>query len=213
MSRQHDPVGIIHDLEGAYALAQHLQRNGYLKHRFHKLLDVGCGGLGLGILWLLQSEKAYGLDPLPVLSLETGCKHIDEFVDRVQENTNYSRAKAEAMPYDDGFFDCVVCNNVIDHVNDPSAILKEIKRVLSPDGLFAFAVETHSIRTLLWKKILKKVCPNYGSLPGHPYEWTEKQMSEVLIESGFIIDSHMPRSRKGYTLGRVRMTTWLLRHA
>lgn len=117
------------------------------------------------------------------------------------------------MPFEDNFFDCVVCNNVLDHVHDPYAILNEVTRVLSPDGLFAFAVDTHSLRTLTLKKILKQIRPNFGSLAGHPYEWTEGQMSDVLKIHGFAVESHMERSMKGRMLGKVRRTTWLLRHA
>ncbi|MFH0798562.1 MAG: class I SAM-dependent methyltransferase [Pseudomonadota bacterium] len=213
ISRQHDPVGLIDDLYGQFTLAEHLQREGYLARRFHRLLDVGCGGLGVGMLWLLQSEEAYGLEPLPVLPPQSGCKLLDEFIGGVQSRTEYVMAKAESIPFEEKFFDCVVCNNVLDHVHDPLAILTEIKRVLSPDGVFAFAVDAHSVRSLVHKKILKAICPNRGSLPGHPYEWTEDQMSQILTKHGFALVSHRSRSLKGRTLGRVRRTTWLLRHA
>lgn len=212
MSRQKDPVGIIHDLASPLALAQHLQRAGYLKNRFNRLLDLGSGGLGVGILWLIKSEEAYGLDPLDVLPPETGCSLLDEFVNGVQKRTKYLKTKAEILPFDDNFFDCVVCNNVLDHVHDPITILSEIKRVLAPDGLFAFAVDTHSIRTLAYKRILKQISPKHGSLPGHPYEWTEDQMQKILNTQGFAVESHVRRSRKGSMLGQLRRTTWLLRH-
>lgn len=212
-SRQHDAVGIINDLESPFALAQHLQRDGYLRHQFRRFLDLGCGGLGIGILWLIQSEEAYGLDPLPVLIPETGCRLVDEFVSGVQKNTKYFTGKAESMLFDDDFFDLVVCNNVLDHVHDPYAILNEVKRVLSPDGLFAFAVDTHSMLGLATKKYWKSIYPDYGSFPGHPYEWTEDQMSDLLKGHGFWIESHTRRHKKGQVLGRVRRSTWLLRHA
>ena len=82
--RQHDPVGIVRDIESPFVLAQHLQKAGYLSVRFKRFLDVGCGGLGLGILWLINADEKYGLDPLPVLSPETGCRVIDDFVHAVQ---------------------------------------------------------------------------------------------------------------------------------
>jgi ubiquinone/menaquinone biosynthesis C-methylase UbiE len=121
-------------------------------------------------------------------------------------------AQAESMPFEGGYFDCVICNNVLDHVHDPSAILAEIKRCLAPGGLFAFAVDTYSLWGLIVRKILKKLRPDYGSLPGHPYEWTERQMSALLERHGFKIESHTPRSWKGRWLGRVRRSTWVLRH-
>ena len=211
-SRQHDPVGFLHDLEGNFAIAQHLQMQGYLKTSFRRLLDVGCGGLGVGILWLLRAHESYGLDPLPVLRPRTDCDLLDAFVSGVQARTQYRTEKAECLPFENGFFDCVVCNNVLDHVQNPSAILAEIRRVLAPDGVFAFAVDTHSIRTLFEKRVLRCFAPNSGSLPGHPHEWTERQMHAMLKQHGFAVESHRPRAVKGRLVGRVRRTTWLLRH-
>jgi len=213
VARQTDPVGFLRDLDSNYALGQHLQREGYLSPPPRRLLDIGCGGLGVGILWLLQAQESYGLDPLPVLPPKTNCKVLDEFILSVQAQTKYIRSQAETMQFDDNFFDFIVCNNVLDHVHKPFQILAEIKRILSPTGIFAFAVDTHSFRTLVWKKILKNIMLNYGSLPGHPYEWTESQMQAALIQAGFRIESHKPRSIKGRLLGQVRRTTWLLRHA
>lgn len=39
-----------------------------------------------------------------------------------------------AIPRPDGFFDCVVCNAVLEHVDNPADVLKEFHRVLTPGG-------------------------------------------------------------------------------
>lgn len=211
-SRQHDPVGIVHDLESPFMLAQHLQRSGYLKMTFHRLLDVGVGGLGLGLLWLVEAREKHGLDPLPVLRPETGCSVMDAFVNSVQSAATYTRAAAETMPYENEYFDVIICNNVLDHVKNPFSILNEIKRCLSPGGLFAFAVDTESYLGLLQKRMMKRVNPDYGSLPGHPYEWTESEMSAILTDQiNLRVESHVPRPQKGRYLGRRHRSTWLLR--
>jgi len=212
ISHQHDAVGIIRDLESVFTLAQHLQKNGYLTQRFHRFLDLGCGALGMGILWLIESDELYGLDPLTVLTPKTGKIIVDKFINGIQKNVRYLVSKGESMPFKDNFFDCIVCNNVLDHVHNPYSILNEVKRILSPDGLFALSVNTHSLRSLISKKTLKQICPNFGDLPGHPYEWTEKQITNVLKMHGFMIESHIQRSIKGRLLGKVRRTTYLLRH-
>ncbi len=186
-SRQHDPVGLISDLEGSIALSQHLQQDGYLQHVFDRILDVGCGAMGIGTLWLIQAREQHAVEPLPILPPATGNKAFDQFIREVQSDVRYIRCGAEKLPYEDAYFDCVVCNNVLDHANNPYDILSEIRRVLRPGGLFAFAVDTHSLRTLVAKKIMKVINPEYGSLPGHPYEWTETQMTKILKKNGFDI--------------------------
>lgn len=77
------------------------------------------------------------------------------------------------LQFAEEYFDCIVCNNVLDHVHNRYKILSETWRTLKPNGLFAFSVDTHSLRTYLIKQLIKAVKPDYGSLPGHPYEWTE----------------------------------------
>jgi hypothetical protein len=42
---------------------------------------------------------------------------------------------AEALPWDDGSFDLVILDNVLEHVRDREQTLREIRRVLRPDGL------------------------------------------------------------------------------
>ena len=211
-SRLYDPAGVIKDLEGTYELANALVQNNYLNHTFHRTLDVGCGGLGLGLLWLINTNLSFGLDPLEVKKSQFNCTLLDVFVNSVQNKTSYLKIGAENMPFEINYFDLIICNNVLDHVNNPYAILKEIKRILTKDGLFAFSVDTHSVRTLMQKRLIKLFNPNYGSLPGHPYEWTEKKMGEILISFGFKVEKHITRSFKGQLFGSVRRTVWLLRN-
>ncbi len=207
-----DPAGVIKDLEGTYELANALVQSNYLKHTFELTIDIGCGGLGLGLLWLINTNLSFGVDPLEVKKPQFNCSLLDDFVITVQNKTTYYKIGAENMPFEINYFDLVICNNVLDHVNNPYAILKEIKRILTKDGLFAFSVDTHSVRTLIQKRLIKLFNPNYGSLPGHPYEWTEKQMTELLISLGFKIEKHITRTLKGQLLGSVRRTVWLLRN-
>ena len=45
-------------------------------------------------------------------------------------------ADAENMPFDNGTFDLVVCQAVLEHVQNPKNIINEINRVLKKQGLF-----------------------------------------------------------------------------
>ena len=42
------------------------------------------------------------------------------------------------FPFDDGSFDAAVCNYVMEHVENPMRLCREIRRVLVPGGVFLF---------------------------------------------------------------------------
>ncbi len=45
----------------------------------------------------------------------------------------------EAVPLADGYFDAVIANSVLEHVDDPVAVFAEAFRVLKPGGIFWFS--------------------------------------------------------------------------
>ena len=47
-------------------------------------------------------------------------------------------ANAEAIPYRDGEFDIVFADNVLEHLETPLNVFKEVQRVLAPRGTFLF---------------------------------------------------------------------------
>jgi len=90
-----------------------------------KILDVGCGP-HCGIIGFTGCEK-YGADHLVDAYREIGYPLSDHGVE-------YSNCKSEDMPFDNDFFDVVICVNALDHVDDLEKTVKEISRVLKPGG-------------------------------------------------------------------------------
>jgi ubiquinone/menaquinone biosynthesis C-methylase UbiE len=62
--------------------------------------------------------------------------------------------KAEKIDFPDNFFELVVCNNVLDHVEDAGLCFKEMLRVLKPGGYFVFGQDLsdeHDLENPNWK--------------------------------------------------------------
>lgn len=89
-----------------------------------KLLDVGCGQKPYACLF--EAEIYVGLE------LDTpdnrARKRADHFYDGNQ------------FPFPGASFDSVLCNQVLEHVFEPTAFLREIRRVLRPGGQLLLTV-------------------------------------------------------------------------
>lgn len=99
-----------------------------------RVLELGIGmGLNLALYDAGKVESVTGVDPSAELrALAQAAPRDPRLSVNVEEGT------AEALPFDDGRFDCVVCTFTLCSVHTPSAALTEARRVLKPGGRFLF---------------------------------------------------------------------------
>lgn len=98
--------------------------------------DVLEIGLGTG-----QSLKSYGpkVRKLSVVEPSTGMNALArERLAGCPFETHVHQLGAEVLPFQDGTFDAVVCTWTLCSVEDPAAVLSELRRVLKSGGRFHF---------------------------------------------------------------------------
>jgi len=102
-----------------------------------RLLDVGVGRgrtrRYLAPLSVVDRIEFHGVD----LAADLGA--------RCHDASAWKLVRADVarpLPYRDAAFDVVVCEQVLEHVDDPRAALVEIARVLRPGGRLVFGVPT-----------------------------------------------------------------------
>jgi SAM-dependent methyltransferase len=88
-----------------------------------RILDVGCG-TGANLQMLGGHGVAEGVDVSP---------EALEFC-RARGLSRVKQGAAEALPYEDASFDLVTALDVVEHLDDDVAGLKEVRRVLRPRG-------------------------------------------------------------------------------
>lgn len=94
-----------------------------------RILDLCCGQgfITNNIKLNYKESEVFGLD------------HSISAIDYASTNfkgINFLVADAYSSPFDDDFFDVVVCNNFFEHVPDPIIFIESVKRILSTNGLF-----------------------------------------------------------------------------
>ena len=94
-----------------------------------RILDIACGG---GELVLKIAERGCEVSGIDVS--ESGIEHAKRRAEREGITCEFVVGSAEDLPYPYGCFDKIVCSSSLEHfVNDVKA-LKELYRVLKPDG-------------------------------------------------------------------------------
>ncbi len=96
-----------------------------------RCLDAGCG-TGRGALFMAGAGAA-SVDAVDVSSKNVATT-VRNFSDFGVAHGKAVRASIERLPYEDEHFDVVWCYGVIQHTANPDACLKELARVLRPDG-------------------------------------------------------------------------------
>jgi SAM-dependent methyltransferase len=135
------------------------------------LLDVGCGP------GTITAELATIVTPARVTALEVTEPALDlaraEIARRGLTNVDFRTGDVHALDFADDTFDVVHAHQVLQHVADPVAALREMRRVTRPGGIVAVRDGDYAAFTwwpLLpeldeWLALYEKVARNNGGEP------------------------------------------------
>lgn len=156
-----------------------------------RCLEIGVGPFGIGSLVFHAGTDAEitGVDPLPGMAVV--CEHapLNELAASLARRVKYLQVRAEALPFESRCFDLVVSHNVIDHCDDPAAVLREAGRVLQPDGLLVITLNTFS-HVGRWKfEMGRRLRPHASLFVEHPWSFTTSSFEALARGSGFQVTS------------------------
>ena len=114
-----------------------------------KFLDVGCGA---GYNMKSAKEELHcevtGIDPEP------GAHGVGRNSFSAENTFPIDTGLSEHLPYENERFDVVFCSHVLEHVTDIPQTLREMERVMKPDGTLIIGMPT---ATMGWIALFSQV--------------------------------------------------------
>ena len=105
-----------------------------------KVLEIGCGdGALCGLLYKKFKYEITGIDPS-----SEGIQYCQEQFKLLNYKGSFRVCEGYDFPFETGSFDAILCCDVIEHLQQPEAMVSEIHRLLKPKGL---AIMTTPVRT------------------------------------------------------------------
>jgi len=129
-----------------------------------RVLDVGSGMGGFLVAAIRNGVRAVGVEPSADYCRITRLRGM-----RYGIAPRVLRGVGEHLPCPDAAFDVVLAQDILEHVRDPEQTLREIGRVLAPDGVALMTV----INRLAWRD------PHYHLVA---VNWLPRPIGEWIVE-------------------------------
>ncbi len=193
-----------------------------------KILDLGCGAGGVCVSFANRNNRVIGLD-LDKKLINLTKINVSDSEDRFPPNAGVSEILSSGIyiPFEDGTFDLVICNDVVEHLDEQDALIHEIYRVLKKGGHLylttpnkRYPVESHTGLfgiTLLPKPLADVFIRMSGLGTSFPvklvsYENLIRLLSQVRFQSAINSpkwDKYLPNSRLMKVIRKNRILEWI----
>jgi SAM-dependent methyltransferase len=164
----------------------------------HSVLDVGCGEGYLLRKAARRASLALGAD-LDESRLRASRNGLPNPCRPGQSSIELAVADGQRLPFADASFDRIICTETLEHVADAQLALRELARVLRPDGRLAV-----SVPHFLCEAILFRLIRGYFEFSGgHKRIFTPRTLAQALARVGL-------QPYAGYRRDSLEATYWML---
>ncbi|MBB2697667.1 UNVERIFIED_ORG: ubiquinone/menaquinone biosynthesis C-methylase UbiE [Rhizobium esperanzae] len=124
------------------------------------VVDIGCG-IG-DLLMELRTRKS----GVRVSGLDFSAKAVEGASASLPDGRFVQFVIDRTLPYEDNFFDVVLCTDVMEHLEHPKAVASELVRICRPGGLVAIVVPDGDVDQFM----------------GHNWFWNQESLTALLAD-------------------------------
>jgi 2-polyprenyl-3-methyl-5-hydroxy-6-metoxy-1,4-benzoquinol methylase len=151
--------------------------------KLERVLDVGCGcgATGQYLKNHLQVKKVVGIEMNPEMAQQA---------QRILDQVIVGDVQQIELPFDQHYFDCIICADVLEHLYDPWSVLIKLKNHLKDAGCLLLSVPN----VQHWSMIARLLAGKWdyrdeGILDStHIRFFTRRSIQELIQRSGFQIE-------------------------
>ena len=156
-----------------------------------RILEIGCGAGGFRTNFGDDVEY-WGVEP---------CEDVAQIAGKLIDKVLLGTYDSVCPSIPEGYFDLVVCNDVIEHMQDPRKFLKDIRGKLAPGGKLIASIpnlrNAENIMELVVDGNFKY--KNSGILDyTHFHLFTKRSFVEMATECGWEVEVCQPINKMGF---------------
>lgn len=163
----------------------------YFTHRRHEMLDfvpltsrrileIGCAsGMFGALIKQRQIAEVWGLEP-DVLAAGRARQKLDRVLQGTLED------HLDSLP--DGHFECIVCNDVLEHLSSPESALRALRQMMAPNAVLVGSIPNVRYFPVLFDLVWNAdwQYADYGVLDRtHLRFFTQKSLARTLRDCGY----------------------------
>lgn len=152
-----------------------------------KFLDVGCG-LGLGLAYANQFDCELYATEFDQGALDFVSDHF---------NVKTFRGDVWSAHFPDAFFDFIHISHVIEHVLDPRAYVREMRRIVKPGGIIAIGtpdISSNLYKLYRWTNLIRLKVPDVIDGLEHTFIFPKSVLKSLCEEEELKVVDHFTHS-------------------
>jgi 2-polyprenyl-3-methyl-5-hydroxy-6-metoxy-1,4-benzoquinol methylase len=185
-----------------YFQVTHQQVSDFISGQGHRILEIGCGEgyTGAYLKKTGQAREVHGIELMPDTA-ESARQRLDSVITGNLEKMDF--------PFQPQTFDYVLATETLEHLVDPTGVLKRIKPLMKPQGIFIASVPNMRHVRVLWHLAVQGDWHYQDEGPfdrTHLRSFTRKSFMRLFEEIGFeVLKTEPALLAKGQTINKLSL--------